>query len=133
MFAHIGGRPLGMQFDRDENLDRLPSPAWASMGSSPTGEVFKVTDETNRTWYKLNDDSRLRMADDLDIAPDGKIYFSDCTTRYEMTTNTLDILEARPNGRLVVLRSGDQDDRTADQRISISRTASASPTTASRC
>ena len=63
--------------------------------------MFKVTDETNRTWYKLNDDSRLRMADDLDIAPDGKIYFSDCTTRYEMTTNTLDILEARPNGRLV--------------------------------
>jgi len=33
---------------------------------------LQVTDETNRTWYKLNDDSRLRMADDLDIAPDGK-------------------------------------------------------------
>ena len=36
------------------------------------------------------------MADDLDIAPDGKIYFSDCTTRYEMTTNALDIIEGRP-------------------------------------
>jgi ribose transport system permease protein len=42
------------------------------------------------------------MADDLDIAPDGKVYFSDCTTRYEMTTNALDIIEGRPNGRLVV-------------------------------
>ena len=39
------------------------------------------------------------MADDLDIGPDGKIWFSDCTTRYEMTTNTLDIIEGRPNGR----------------------------------
>ena len=79
------------------------------MASRPDGEVFKVTDETNRTWYKLNDDSRLRMADDLDIAPDGKIYFSDCTTRYEMTTNTLDILEARPNGRMVCYDPATED------------------------
>jgi ribose transport system permease protein len=100
VFAHIGGRPLGMQFDRDENLI-VAVAGMGVYGVAPDGRVFKVTDETNRTWYKLNDDSRLRMADDLDIAPDGKIYFSDCTTRYEMTTNTLDILEARPNGRVV--------------------------------
>jgi ribose transport system permease protein len=100
VFAHIGGRPLGMQFDRDENLI-VAVAGMGVYGVKPDGEVFKVTDETNRTWYKLNDDSRLRMADDLDIGPDGKIYFSDCTTRYEMTTNTLDILEARPNGRMV--------------------------------
>jgi ribose transport system permease protein len=100
VFAHIGGRPLGMQFDRDENLIVCVA-GMGVYGIKPSGEVFKVTDETNRTWYKLNDDSRLRMADDLDIAPDGKIYFSDCTTRYEMTTNTLDILESRPNGRMV--------------------------------
>lgn len=101
VFAHIGGRPLGMQFDKDENLI-VAVAGMGVYGIKPSGEVFKVTDETNRTWYKLNDDSRLRMADDLDIAPDGKIYFSDCTTRYEMTTNTLDVIEGRPNGRLVV-------------------------------
>ena len=100
VFAHIGGRPLGMQFDRDENLIVCVA-GMGVYGVRPSGEVFKVTDETNRTWYKLNDDSRLRMADDLDIGPDGKVYFSDCTTRYEMTTNTLDILEGRPNGRVV--------------------------------
>ena len=100
VFAHIGGRPLGMQFDKDENLIVCVA-GMGVYGVKPSGEVFKVTDETNRTWSKLNDDSRLRMADDLDIAPDGKIYFSDCTTRYEMTTNTLDILEGRPNGRVV--------------------------------
>ena len=101
VFAHIGGRPLGMQFDKDENLIVCVA-GMGVYGVKPSGEVFKVTDETNRTWSKLNDDSRLRMADDLDIAPDGKIYFSDCTTRYEMTTNTLDIVEGRPNGRVVV-------------------------------
>jgi ribose transport system permease protein len=100
VFAHIGGRPLGMQFDKDENLI-VAVAGMGVYGVRPSGQVYKVTDETHRTWYKLNDDSRLRMADDLDIAPDGKIYFSDCTTRYEMTTNTLDVMEGRPNGRLV--------------------------------
>lgn len=52
------------------------------------------------------------MADDLDIAPDGKIYFSDCTTRYEMTTNTLDILEGRPNGRVVCYDPATKTTRT---------------------
>src|SRR5262249_2881389 len=74
VFANIGGRPLGMQFDRDENLI-VAVAGMGVYGVKPNGEVFKVTDETNRTWYKLNDDSRLRMADDLDIGPDGKIYF----------------------------------------------------------
>ena len=77
--------------------------------------MFKVTDETNRTWYKLNDDSRLRMADDLDIAPDGKIYFSDCTTRYEMTTNALDIIEGGPTAGWSVYDPEDQKTRNADQ------------------
>src|ERR1039458_10434436 len=89
-----------MQFDRDENLI-VAVAGMGVYGIAPDGRVFKVTDETNRTWYKLNDDSRVRMADDLDIAPDGKIYFSDCTTRYETTTNVLDILEGRPNGRVL--------------------------------
>ena len=100
VFAHIGGRPLGMQFDKDENLIVCVA-GMGVYGVKPSGEVFKVTDETNRTWTKLNDNSRIRMADDLDIGPDGKIYFSDCTTRYELTTNTLDIIEGRPNGRVL--------------------------------
>ena len=100
VFAHIGGRPYGMQFDRDENLIVCVG-GMGVYGVKPSGEVFKVTDETNRTWYKLNDNSRVRMADDLDIAPDGKIYFSDCTTRYETTTSPVDIHEGRPNGRVL--------------------------------
>jgi len=100
VFAHIGGRPLGMQFDKDENLIVCVA-GMGVYGVRPNGDVYKVADETARTWTKLNDDSRIRMADDLDIGPDGKIYFSDCTTRYEMTTNTLDIIEGRPNGRIL--------------------------------
>lgn len=63
--------------------------------------VEKVTDETNRSWNTVNDDSRLRLADDLDIAPDGRIYFSEATIRYEMSEWPIDSLEARGNGRLI--------------------------------
>jgi ribose transport system permease protein len=100
VFAHIGGRPYGMQFDKDENLIVCVG-GMGVYGVKPSGEVFKVADETSRSWTKLNDDSRIRMADDLDIAPDGKIYFSDCTTRYEASNYPLEVVEGRPNGRVL--------------------------------
>ena len=106
-----------MQFDKDENLIVCVA-GMGVYGVKPSGEVFKVTDETNRTWNKLNDDSRVRMADDLDIAPDGKIYFSDCTTRYEMTTNyPLDIIEGRPNGRVLCYDPATRKTQTIDQKL----------------
>src|SRR5690606_31180372 len=100
IFARIGGHPLGLAFDAEENLVVCV----AGMGLyavTPQGEVRKLTDETNRNWLQLRDDSRLRLADDLDIAPDGKIYFSEATTRFEMADWILDGIEGRPNGRLL--------------------------------
>ncbi|MEL4881693.1 SMP-30/gluconolactonase/LRE family protein, partial [Shewanella algae] len=46
VFAHIGGRPLGMQFDRDENLI-VAVAGMGVYGVAPDGRIFKVTDETN--------------------------------------------------------------------------------------
>ncbi|MBK5653904.1 MAG: ABC transporter permease, partial [Rhizobium sp.] len=66
VFAHIGGQPLGMAFDRQDNL-------YVCIGGmglyriKPDGTVEKATDETNRSMHSVNDDSRLRLADDLDI------------------------------------------------------------------
>ena len=70
-------------------------------GVKPDRSVFKVTDRTTRTRRRLKDDSRLYLADDLDVAPDGKIYFSEASTRYELTDWALDGFEGRGNGRLV--------------------------------
>jgi ribose transport system permease protein len=99
-FARIGGRPLGMAIDRDENLIVCVA-GMGVYGVKPDRTVFKVSDETNRTWYRLKDDSRLWLADDLDIAADGKIYFSDATTRYDLSDWALDGFEGRGNGRLI--------------------------------
>jgi ribose transport system permease protein len=100
VFARIGGMPLGLAFDRDQNLIVCVG-GMGLYAVDPEGKVSKVTDETNRTWYKLKDDSRLRLADDLDIMPDGTIYFSEATVRFEATEWILDGLEGRPNGRLI--------------------------------
>ncbi len=99
-FARIGGRPLGMALDRDKNV-LVCVAGMGVYGVRPDRSVFKVTDETNRTWYRFKDDSRLWLADDLDVAPDGKIYFSDATTRYDLSDWALDGFEGRGNGRIV--------------------------------
>lgn len=101
VFAHIGGAPLGMSFDKDDNLHVCVG----GMGVyriKPDRTVELVTDETNRSIYSVNDDSRMRLADDNDIAPDGRIWFSEATIRYEIHDWPIDALEARGNGRIIV-------------------------------
>ena len=100
IFAHVGGRPLGMAFDRDGAL----LVCIGGMGLyrvTKDREVEKLTDETNRSLLSVTDDSRLRLADDLDIAPDGRVFFSEATTRYEMAEWSVDSLESRGNGRII--------------------------------
>lgn len=100
VYARIGGQPLGMAFDAGGTL-------YVCVGGmglyrvKPDRTVEKVTDETNRSLFSVIDDSRLRLADDLDIAPDGRIYFSEATIRYEMHEWPTDSLEGRGNGRII--------------------------------
>lgn len=115
VFAHIGGQPLGMAFDKDDNL----CVCVGGMGLykvTPDRVVEKLTDETNRSLISVNDDSRLRLADDLDIAHDGRIYFSEATRRYEMSEYAVDALESRPSGRIICY-----DPRTGQTRTEIDR------------
>lgn len=100
VFAHVGGRPLGMAFDKDRNLVVCIGGMGLYM-VTPAREVVKLTDEAPRSKLSVKDDSRLKLADDLDIAPDGKIYFSEATTRYEMEEWAVDSLEGRGNGRVI--------------------------------
>jgi ribose transport system permease protein len=111
VFVHIGGHPLGMAFDAEENLNVCIG----GMGLyrvSPDRTVRKLTDETNRTVLSVIDDSRLKLADDLDIAPDGRIFFSEATIRYDMHDWATDALESRGNGRLICHDPRDGSTRT---------------------
>jgi ribose transport system permease protein len=100
VYAHVGGRPLGMAFDREGGLVTCI----AGMGLyrvDPQRNVHKLTAETNRSPFSIIDDSRMRLADDLDIAPDGRIYFSEATIRYGFEEWVVDALEGRGNGRVI--------------------------------
>ncbi len=77
------------------------SRAWASTASTNCATLHKMTAETNRTRLSVIDDSRMRLADDLDIAPDGKVYFSEATIRYGFEEWVVDALEGRGNGRII--------------------------------
>lgn len=116
IFAHIGGHPLGLAFDRDDNLNVCVG----GMGLyqvTPKGEVRKLTDETNRSWSSVNDDSRLRLADDLDIADDGRVFFSEASRRYEMSEYAVDALESRPAGRIICYDPHKKATRTVIDRL----------------
>jgi ribose transport system permease protein len=111
IFAHVGGRPLGMAFDRTDNL-LVCIGGMGLYSVAPDRTVTKLTDETNRSRNSIIDDSRLKLADDLDIAPDGKIYFSEATIRYEMHDWPVDALEGRGNGRIVCYDPATKTTRT---------------------
>ncbi len=116
VFAHIGGQPLGMAFDRQDNLVVCVGGMGLYM-VTPQREVIKLTDETRRSWRSVNDDSRLRLADDLDIADDGRIFFSEATRRYEMSEYAVDALESRPSGRILCYDPRDGSTRTVIDRL----------------
>ncbi|MBZ0162854.1 MAG: SMP-30/gluconolactonase/LRE family protein [Notoacmeibacter sp.] len=113
VIAHVGGHPLGLAFDPTGNL----LVCIGGMGLyqvSPDRVVSKLTDETNRSLFSVIDDSRLRLADDLDVAPDGRVFFSEATIRYEMHDWAVDALESRGNGRIICY-----DPRTGRTRTEI--------------
>ena len=73
IYAHIGGHPLGMAFNSDRELVICV----AGMGLykvTKLRKVVKLSDETNRSLWSIIDDLRMRIADDLDIAPDGRVF-----------------------------------------------------------
>jgi ribose transport system permease protein len=111
VLAKIGGRPLGLAFDREGRIVACV----AGMGLvrvTMEGAVELLTDQADRSLFTIQDDTAIRMADDLDIAPDGTIYFTDATKRYDIENWGLDLLEGRPNGRLLAYDPATRKTRT---------------------
>ncbi|MCE7997287.1 MAG: SMP-30/gluconolactonase/LRE family protein [Rhodobiaceae bacterium] len=90
--ANTGGRPLGLQFDAAGNLI-IADALKGLLSLSPDGEVSLLTDSV--------DGERMIFVDDLDIGSDGKIWFSDASTRFDLHDNLLDAVESRKTGRLL--------------------------------
>ncbi len=91
-FTNTEGRPLGMAFDHVGNL--IVADAWKGLLSiDKAGKITVLTTES--------DGVPFRFTDDLDIGSDGMIYFSDASHKFHQPEYLYDLLEARPNGRLL--------------------------------
>lgn len=93
------GRALGMDFDAAGNL--IVADAYRGLLSiDPSGEIKVLSDKVG--------DSPILYADDVDIAPNGKMYFSDASVRFGAQDNggtypasLLDVMEHSRSGRVL--------------------------------
>lgn len=90
--ANTGGHPLGMKFDAAGNLIICDADK-GLVCLTPEGEVSVLSDEV--------EGRQLNVADDLDIAPDGKIYFSDISSKYTLAQADYAMMEDNPLGELI--------------------------------
>jgi sugar lactone lactonase YvrE len=92
VLANTQGRPLGLQFDAQGNL--IICDAYKGLLSlAPDGTITVLSKEAEGVPFLFTDD--------LDIAADGRIYFSDASSRFVQRDYLYDLLEARPHGRLL--------------------------------
>ncbi|MDJ0908682.1 MAG: SMP-30/gluconolactonase/LRE family protein [Woeseiaceae bacterium] len=105
VFSRVGGRPLGIEFDSDGSL--LVANAYLGLQRvSRDGDVSLLLSEI--------DGQPLVYADDVDVAADGTVYFSEASTKFgaeaadgTLDASLLDILEHGGNGLIVAFDPAD--------------------------
>jgi sugar lactone lactonase YvrE len=92
VFVDTGGRPAGLRFDASGNL-LVCDCSRGLLSVDPDRNVRVLATEAGGV--------PIRFADDLDVAADGTVYFSDASTKFAYRDYPLDVIEHRPNGRLL--------------------------------
>lgn len=92
VIANTGGRPLGLEFDRGGRL--IVCDGYKGLLSIDLGGQIEVL-------ATECDGRRFGFCDDLDIASDGTVYFTDASWKFGQTQFIDDLVEHQPNGRLL--------------------------------
>lgn len=90
--AATGGRPLGSKLLPDGRLI-VADGEKGLLEIGVKGEIKILSTEAEGLPF--------RFTDDLDVAKDGTVYFSDASDKYGSQEYLFDLMEARPNGRLL--------------------------------
>jgi YD repeat-containing protein len=102
-FADTKGRPLGLAWDAAGNL--IVADALRGLLSiDPGGSVSTLVTEC--------DGIPLGFTDDVDIARDGTIYFTDASWRYHVPNYMADLMDGRGNGRFLAYDPASRKTRT---------------------
>lgn len=97
-WANTEGRPLGMAFDGSGTL-WVADARRGLLSVSPSGSVLVMATQAEGT--------PIRYADDLDVAPDGRVYLTDASTAFypphfdALQASILEVLEHRGTGRVL--------------------------------
>lgn len=92
------GRPLGLAFDAEGALiicDAKKGLLRVVLDNNFVGHTIDVL-------AAEHDGVPFGFTNDLDIAADGRIFFSDASTKFGIENYMFDLFEARPHGRLLV-------------------------------
>lgn len=90
--ANTGGRPLGLDFDHTGDLIVADAGAGLLAINRTTGKITVLTDSYQG--------KKMIFVDDVEVAADSMMYFSDASDKWGFHDNALDILEGRGNGYL---------------------------------
>lgn len=90
--ARTGGRPLGLAFDRDGSL-WICDAVRGLLHRDPSGALRAVA--TAHAGVPLG------FPDDVDVGPDGTVYFTDASSKFRLHHDREDILEHGGHGRLL--------------------------------
>jgi sugar lactone lactonase YvrE len=90
-FAKTGGRPLGLAFAADGRL---------LVADANRGLLAIHKDARVEVLASGHEGKAFRFADDLAVARDGTVYFTDASTRFGLANFMEDILEHGASGRL---------------------------------
>ncbi len=124
-WVNTGGRPLGIVFDQTGNL--LVADAYIGLLSiAHDGSITTLTNTVNG--------QPIKYADDLDVTPDGKIYFSDASSKFGARESggtyqgsLLDMLEHGYHGSLLVYNPADKSTRVVMAGLSFANGVAADP------
>lgn len=125
VIANTGGVPLGVEFGSDGVL-YIADAYKGLMSVTRDGKLTLLTNSVDGT--------PILYADDLDIAPDGVIYFSDASTKFgaEATGSTLagsllELLEHSKTGRILAYDPKDGSTRIVADGFSFSNGVAMGP------
>ena len=118
IFANTQGRPLGLIFDPSGNLI-IADASKGLLRVDKAGVVQVLATES--------DGAKFGCLNDLDVAANGTIYFTEASSKFPMFQFTADILEHRPNGRLLAYDPKTQKTRTIFKGIYFANGVAVSP------
>ncbi|HEY5883859.1 MAG TPA: SMP-30/gluconolactonase/LRE family protein [Pyrinomonadaceae bacterium] len=117
-FANTYGRPLGMKFDGKGNL---------VVADANKGLLSVATDGAVSVLSTESDGVPFRCTNDLDIATDGTIYFSDASHKFPLSNYKADLIEHGGNGRLLSYNPHTKTTTTLLRNLSFANGVAVSP------